>query len=184
MASKKAARSSGPRQPSAASAPARQLKQLRATVQELRAKLVKAAEKSRLDSRLLTEAKRAQEQVSRQMNALREQGRKLAGELKKALTEGDRRQKAREQALTKIAELKAELARKGEDLKRKSHELAELARESAHRARTILQGEAAESAPAAGTPATAEAKSPSSVEAASTAEGAPSTETPSEGRGI
>jgi len=139
MAAKKTARPSRGRPRGAASASAGQLKQLRATVQELRAKLAQATHKRRLEVRLLGEAKRAREQVSRQMSALRDQGRKLAGELKKALTESDRRHKAREQALAKIAELKAELTRKTEELKRKSHELAELARESAHRARAILQ---------------------------------------------
>jgi len=156
MAAKKAARPSRSRPRGASSAPAGQLKQLRATVQELRAKLAQATHKRRLDLRVLSEAKRAREQVSRQMNALREQGRKLAGELRKALTDGDRRQKARDQALAKIAELKAELIRKTEALKHKSHELGQLARESAHRARAILQAEQPESvqqhaAPAAAT---------------------------------
>jgi len=110
-------------------------------VRELRAKLAKEAKKNRLDLRLLNEAKRARDQISRQVAALREQGRKLAGQLKKTLTEGDRRKKARDQALAKIAELKAELMRKTEDLKRKSLELEQLARESAERAHTIWQSE-------------------------------------------
>lgn len=177
MAAKKATQSSSSRGRDASAASAGQLKQLRATVQELRTKLVQAAEKRRLDSRLLNEAKSAREQVSRQMNALREQGRKLAGELKKALTDSDRRQKAREQALAKIAELKAELARKTEELKRKSHELADLARESAHQARAILreQPESAQpqAAPAAETRPAAEVKPPSAAKAE------PPTETPS-----
>jgi len=172
MAAKKAAGSSGARQSGATSAPARQLKQLRATVQELRAKLMQAAEKRRLDSRLLNEAKRARDEVSRQVKALREQGRKLAGELKKALTESDRRHQAREQALAKIAELKAELMRKTDELKRKSRELAELARESAHQAGAIIREHppserppappAAEPAPAAeaGPPPAAAAEPP------------------------
>ena len=110
MAAKKAARPSRSRPRKAASAPAGQLTQLRAKVQELREKLAQTTHKRRLDSRLLNEAKRAREQVSRQMNALREQGRKLAGELKKALTESDRRNKAREQTLAKVKELKAKAA--------------------------------------------------------------------------
>jgi chromosome segregation ATPase len=151
-------------------------------VQELRAKLAQATDKRRLDLRLLNEAKRAREQVLRQVNALREQGRKLAGELRKALTESDRRHKAREQALAKIAELKTELRRKTEELKRKSHELAELARESAHRARAILQ-ERPESgqqhaAPATETLPAAEVKPPSAAEAE------PPTETRSEEQGV
>ena len=148
MAGKKAARSSGARRGGGASAPARQLKQLRATVQELRAKLAEETKKRRLDVRILGEAKRARDQVSRQVAALGAQGRKLAGELKKALTEGDRRKKAREQALARIAELKAELVRKSEELKRKSVELGKLARESAERARIIWQSERKEAAQA------------------------------------
>jgi methyl-accepting chemotaxis protein len=108
-------------------------------VQELRAKLIQAVHKRRLDLSVINEAKRAREQVSRQMKAMREQGRKLAGELKGALTESARRREAREQALSQIAELKAELTGKTQELRRKSHELAELARESASRARTILE---------------------------------------------
>ena len=142
MAARKAPRSSRSRQTgAAASATSRQLKQLRATVRELRAKLVQEAKKNRLDLRLLNQAKRVRGQISRQVAALREQGRKLAGELKKTLTEAGRRKKARDQALARIAELKAELVRKTEDLKRKSLELGQLARESAKRARTIWQSE-------------------------------------------
>ena len=182
MAAKKAARPSRSRPRKAASAPAGQLTQLRAKVQALRAKLAQATHERRLDSRVLNEAKRAREQVSRQMNALREQGRKLAGELKNALTESDRRHKAREQALAKIAELKAELTRKTEELKRKSHELAELARESAHRARAILQEQPEpgqpQAAPAAETRPAAEVKPPSAAEAE------PPTEARSEEQGV
>lgn len=148
MAGKNAARSSGSRRGGGASAPARQLKQLRATVQELRAKLAEETKKRRLHARILSEAKHARDQVSRQVAALGAQGRKLAGELKKALTEGDRRKKAREQALTRIAELKAGLVRKSEELKRKSVELGKLARESAERARIIWQSERKEAVPA------------------------------------
>ncbi len=141
MAGKKAARSSGSCRSGGASAPARQLKQLRATVQELRAKLAEETKKRRLDARILGEAKRARDRVSGQFAALGAQGRKLAGELKKALIEGDRRKRAREQALARIAELKAELVRKREELRRKSVELGKLARESAERARIIWQSE-------------------------------------------
>ncbi len=165
MAGKKAAQSSGSRRGEGASAPARQLKQLRATVQELRAKLAEETKKRRLDARVLGEAKRARDQVSRQVAALGAQGRKLAGELKKALIEGDRRKKAREQALAKIAGLKAELMRKSEELKRKSVELGKLARESAERARIIWQSERKEAAPAesvapTGPPAAVETPAP------------------------
>ncbi len=173
MAGKKAARSSGTRRGGRASTPARQLKQLRATVQELRAKLAKETKKRRLDARILGEAKRARDRVSRQVAALGAQGRKLAGELKKALIEGDRRKKAREQALARIAELKAELVRRSEELKRKSVELGKLARESAERARIIWQSEqkaavqATESAAPASAPAAGEtqaATSPTTTE--------------------
>ncbi len=183
MAAKKSARSSGSRPRGAASAPASQLKQLRATVQELRAKLVQAAEKRRLDSRLLNEAKRARDEVSRQVKALREQGRKLAGELRKALTESDRRRKAREQALAKVAGLKAELARKTEVLKHKSHELGQFARESAQRARAIVRAEQAETVPEQATPA-AETPAVAEVKPTAIAEAELPTETPSKNQGV
>ncbi|HTY53595.1 MAG TPA: hypothetical protein VMB26_00260 [Candidatus Binataceae bacterium] len=142
MPTKKVAKPPRSRPARSASAPAAQLKQLRSTVQELRKKLTQAAHKRRLDVRVINEAKRARAQVSKQMKMLREQGRKLAGELKSALSESDKRHKAREAALAKIAELKADLTRKTGELKRKSYELAELARESAAKARDIIEEKA------------------------------------------
>jgi|HubBroStandDraft_6_1064221.scaffolds.fasta_scaffold1166151_1 chromosome segregation ATPase len=169
MAAKKAARPSRPRASAASSAPAGQLKQLRSKVQELRQKLTQAAHKRQLDVRVITEAKRARDQVSKQMRMLRDQGRKLAVDLKSALSESDRRHKAREQALAKIAELKAELSSKTQELRRKSHELAQLARESAARAQAIIE----EPAPAPQTTAAEEAASSSEAIGPSQTENSP-----------
>jgi predicted nuclease with TOPRIM domain len=153
-------------------------------VQELRKKLIEAGHKRRLDVRVLNEAKRAREQVSKQMTMLREQGRKLASELKTALSESDRRHKAREAALAKIAELKADLTRKTDELKRKSHELAQLARESAAKAHAIIEEKAPPSAsPAVSTTDTSPAPHDVTPSTSAQAEPKPAVETPSEEQG-
>jgi DNA anti-recombination protein RmuC len=95
----------------------------------------------RLDVRLAAEAKKAREQLTRQVKALREQGRKLASELKSTLGDADKRKRALNEARGKITDLRAQLARKTNGLKRKSEELKKLAAESAHRAAEIMRGD-------------------------------------------
>jgi chromosome segregation ATPase len=119
----------------------RELKQLRTMVRDLRARLESETRKHKLDFRLLEEAKKAGARMSEHINALREQGRKLATQLQKTLGDAKSREKARAEAMTKVAELRAELRRKTEELKRKSAELVKLAKESAERARTIITEE-------------------------------------------
>lgn len=119
-------------------AEASQIKQLRATVRELRTRLEHETQKRRLDLRLVAEAKKARAQVTRQVNALRTSGRKLATQLERALSDSKSRERARADAIAKVAELRSELRRKTDDLRRKSTELSRLARESAGRARAIL----------------------------------------------
>lgn len=131
-----------------------QLKQLRKTVQQLRGRLEKEAKARASDMALVQEAKKARDRVAGQLSSLRQQGEKLSKELRKALSDSERREAARQQALAKIGELREELGRKTEDLKRKSEELAKLARESAGRARDIIMSEAA--------PPTAPSESPQS----------------------
>ncbi len=131
---------------STAGAGGRQLRQLRATVNALRRRLEREAKARKLDSRLLAGAKKARGQVAKQMSALRDQGRKLAAQLRAALGDANKREQARKQALAKIAELRADLVRKTGDLKRKSEELRRLAQESAERAREIIRGEGEASA--------------------------------------
>jgi chromosome segregation ATPase len=115
-----------------------QLKQLRKTVDQLRSRLEKEARARSAASALIDEAKKARETLMVQMRALRERGASLSKELKKAITDANRRENARHQAVVKISELRAELARRTEELKRKSEELARLAMESAGRAKDII----------------------------------------------
>lgn len=150
--SKQARRATRAKAPSAASTVSAQagarLKQLRETVEHLKARLQREAARRGADLAMLSDAKKARQALAGQFNALKRQGMRLSRELKKALSDSDRREKARQQALAKIGELRAELARKTGDLRRKSEELAKLACASAGRARDILRGEAPASAPA------------------------------------
>lgn len=116
----------------------RQIKQLRSEVLKLRAELARQARGRRLEARLIQESKKARQKVVEQVTALRKHGIKLASQLRAALGDAKRRQKAREDALAKVAELRAQLSRKTEELRHKSAELAKLARESAERAREII----------------------------------------------
>jgi chromosome segregation ATPase len=118
-----------------------QLKQLRSTIDQLRKRLESEAKKHKIDLDFAKQAKQAREQVVKQVNELKARGQKLATELKKALTDSTRAQKAREEAMEKISELKAQLSHRTEELRRKTAELAELARESAGRARDIITSE-------------------------------------------
>jgi len=115
-----------------------QVKQLRKTVDQLKARLEKEARARSAASTVIDEAKKARETLMVQMKALRDQGASLTKELKKAMSDASRRENARQQAVAKISELRAELARRTEELKRKSEELARLALESAGRAKDII----------------------------------------------
>src|SRR5262249_6174621 len=117
-----------------------QLAQLRAMVSQLRARIEKEAHARKLDSRLIGEAKRARDEIVRQVTSLRDQGKKLAEQLQSTLTDAKKREKARQDALAVVTELRQELARKTEDLRLKTVELRNLAHESAQRAREIIQG--------------------------------------------
>ena len=120
---------------------ARELDQLRKKVKELTSKFEREAKARKLDARLAAEAKNARAQLSKELTALRAQGRKLAAQLKSTLADAGKREQALEEAHTKVAELKAELGRKTADLRRKSGELKQLAKESAHRAAAIIRGD-------------------------------------------
>jgi chromosome segregation ATPase len=131
-----------------------QLEQLRSMVSQLRARIEKEAHARKLDSRLISEAKRARDEIVRQVTSLRDQGKKLAEQLQSTLTDAKKREKARQDALAIVNELREELGRKTEDLRLKTVELRNLAQESAQRAREIIQG-----APPAPPPASGEAGS-------------------------
>ena len=127
------------RKPAKAASPGR-IAQLEAIVGKLRASLVAEAKRRKLDQRVLAEAKRARDAVAKQMSALREQGSKLAAQIKRAAHENRTLEQARRTALSKVEELRAELHEKSEEVRRTSAELAKLARESASRAREIVHG--------------------------------------------
>jgi len=117
-----------------------QLMQLRSMVSQLRDRIEKEAHARKLDSRLISEAKRARDEIVRQVTSLRDQGKRLAEQLQSTLTDAKKREKARQDALAIVTELRQELARKTEDLRLKTLELRNLAQESAQRAREIIQG--------------------------------------------
>jgi hypothetical protein len=144
-----------------ADASIRQIKQLRKTVKGLRLQLEREARARKIEARVRSGAQKARAQLASQIAALRDQGRKLASQLKSALSDASKRDAARQQALARIAELKAEYAKKSAELRsqlsrttgelaRKSEELKKLAGEAAHRAVEIIRGEEHHAAPEAG----------------------------------
>ena len=142
-----------PKTQMAAASPS-QLTQLRGMVNDLRQRIEKEAKARKLDLRLLGEARKARDEVVRQVNALRDQGKKLATQLRDAVSDSKKREQARQDALAMVAELRAELGRKTDELRRKTMELKDLAQQSAQRARQIIQSERLEPAPSKGTSGT------------------------------
>ncbi len=129
----------------------RQVEQLRKTVKVLKMKLERETKARRIEARIKSEAEKASARLTTQLKALRDQGKKIASELKSALGDANRRDAARKEALSRIADLKArydktsaglkaELAQKTSDLRHKSEELMKLAGQSAHRAAEIIRG--------------------------------------------
>ncbi len=138
-AKKKAATKSRPRKKTAPS----QIDSLRKTIADLRRRLEKELKARKIDTRLVSEGKKAREQLGKQIQALRVQGGKLSAQLKSALGDSKQREKARQDALKRIEQLRKEVGRKTSELKRKSEQLRELAAQSASRAVEIIRGEAA-----------------------------------------
>lgn len=137
-----------------------QLQQLRKTIKELKVRLEREMKARKVDARVMSETKKVRAQLASQIAALRDQGRKLASELKTALGDADKREAARKQALDKIAELKADYAKRSANLKseltratselaHKTEELRKLAGEAAHRAVGIIRSEEPQPATAA-----------------------------------
>ena len=131
---------------------------MRKTVKELRVKLERETKARKIEARVKSEAQKARAQLASQIAALRDQGRKLATNLKSALGDAGKRDAARQQALAKIADLKAEYAKKSAEMRselsrttaelaRKSEELKKLAGEAAHRAVEIIRSEEPNPAP-------------------------------------
>src|ERR1700720_1051904 len=75
-----------------------QLKQLRKTVDQLRTRLEKDDKARTASSTVVIEAKKARESLMAQMKTLRDEGSRLAKELKRALGNADQREAARRQA--------------------------------------------------------------------------------------
>ena len=130
----------------------RQLEQLRKTIKSLKVRLEREIRARKVEARVKAKAQKARAQLASQIAALRDQGRKLASEVKSALGDAHKREAARKQALDKIAELKAEYGKKSAelrseltrattDLAHKTEELRKLAGEAAHRAVGIIRGE-------------------------------------------
>jgi hypothetical protein len=130
----------------------RQFEQLRKSVRVLKLKLERETKARKIEARIKSEVEKAGLRLTTQLRALRDQGRKLAFELKSALGDASKREAARKEALARIADLraqyaktsaglKAELGQKTADLRRKSEELVKLAGQSAHRAAEIIRGE-------------------------------------------
>ena len=74
---------------------AAQLKQLRKNVDQLKTRLQKEAKGHSIDARLLKEAKGARDRLAKQIGALREQGTRLSNQLRRALSDADRREQAK-----------------------------------------------------------------------------------------
>jgi len=119
----------------------RELDQLRKKVKGLTLRLEREVRARELATRLATEAKKAREQLSRETKALRDQGRRMAVDLKATITDANKREQALQEARNKITDLRANFARQTADLRRKSAELVKLAGESAHRAAEIMRSE-------------------------------------------
>src|ERR1700722_17742485 len=137
-----------------------QIEQLRRTVKALRLKLERETKARKIEARVKSEAQKARAQLASQITALRDQGRKLATNLKSALGDAGKRDAARQQALAKIAELKAEYSKRTAELRselshataelgRKSEELKKLAGEAAHRAVEIIRSDESQALPEA-----------------------------------
>lgn len=151
-----------------------QLDQLRKTIKGLRTQLEREMKTRKIEARVKSEAQKARAQLASQIAALRDQGRRLATDLKSALGDASKRDSARKQALGKIeqlraeyskrtAEMRAELSRATSELGRKSEELRKLAGEAAQRAVGIIRSQESPAAPAPSARATGELKLPASA---------------------
>jgi seryl-tRNA synthetase len=120
---------------------AREADRLKKKVKELTLKLEREVKARKLDVGLAAEAKKARDQLTREVKVLREHGKKLSSQMKSTLTDSKKRQQALTEARNRIGTLQRELRQKTTDLKRKSIELGKLVAESAHRAVGIIRHE-------------------------------------------
>ena len=85
--------------------------------------------------------------MAAELKLLRQQAAKGATELRKALTDAQRREQAGKAAAAKVEQLKAELAKKTAELKQKATEFARLAKETVTKAKPIPKEAPPPSAP-------------------------------------
>jgi chromosome segregation ATPase len=124
----------------------REIERLKEKVKDLTLKLEREAKARELNTRLAAGVKKASVQLKAQITALSEQGRRLASQLKSTLGDASKRHRMHQDAVAKIAELKAKLSHKTAQLKSKGRELSRLALDSAHRTTSIMRS-ADEAAP-------------------------------------
>lgn len=122
-----------------------QLDQLRSMVSQLRKRVEDEARARKINTRLIEEARRARDEVMRHITTLRDQGKNLAEQVRSTLTDAKKREKARQDALAAVGELREELMRRTEEVRQKTLELRDLAQESALRARDVIMGTSHES---------------------------------------
>ena len=77
-------------------------------VVQLKSRLEKEAKANATASKVVAEAKKARDALMGQLKTLRDEGGRLANELKRAFGDADKREAARRQAVEKIAELRAD----------------------------------------------------------------------------
>lgn len=127
-----------------------QLDQLRSMVSQLRKRIEDEARARKLNTRLIDEARRARDELMRHITTLRDQGKNLAEQVRSTLTDANKREKARQDALAAVAELREDLMRRTEEVRQKTLELRDLAQESAMRARDVIMGTSHESTSSSG----------------------------------
>ncbi|HYR79912.1 MAG TPA: hypothetical protein VEO55_07890, partial [Candidatus Dormibacteraeota bacterium] len=76
----------------------RQVEQLRKSVKILKLKLEREIKARKLEQRVKSEAKAAGAKLTTQLKSLRDQGKKLAADLKSALSDASKREAARKEA--------------------------------------------------------------------------------------
>lgn len=131
---------------------ARELDQLRKKVKELTGKLESEMKARKINERVAAEAKKARDQLNKQIRALSDQGGKMAAQLKSTMSDASKREQALKEARDKVKELRADVSRKAAELKHKTQELTKIAVESAHRAAAVMRGNHEAEATGSGAP--------------------------------
>ncbi|HUY17636.1 MAG TPA: hypothetical protein VMV15_00300 [Candidatus Binataceae bacterium] len=112
---------------------AKQLNQLKATVKDLKNRLVQEARRRQIDAKVIAAAGTARRAVDQQVTKLRAEGRKLAGDLKATLNKVKSHERAWRDAQSQIKALNAQLKRKDQELASQRTEIGRLSQELAAR---------------------------------------------------